>query len=187
MGGWAGTQVGQSILWPVAVESVVRRMMAADVALAIRLNALVRRSVSVRVLAAGSSTWLAGVEVLLMGALVVAGRRRLAGRMLGAVGLVYLASEILGGIWQRRRPFADHADIEVLVPHSAPRSFPSRHVASGLAMAAIGGAAHPFLGLAMTAVAWLLGLSRVAAGLHYPTDVFAGGLLGSIIGSVLRE
>ena len=53
-------------------------------------------------------------------------------------------------------------------------------------MAAIGRRAHPHLGLAMTSVAWLLGLSRVATGLHYPSDVLAGALLGSIIGRLLR-
>ena len=70
--------------------------------------------------------------------------------------------------------------------HSAGRSFPSRHVASGLAMAWVAGRAHRRLGLAMAGVAWLLGLSRVAAGLHYPSDVLSGALLGSVVGRLLR-
>jgi membrane-associated phospholipid phosphatase len=73
------------------------------------------------------------------------------------------------------------------VAHTAERSFPSRHVASGLAMAAIGRDAHPKLGAAMAAVAWLLGLSRVAAGLHYPSDVLAGAALGRALGYLLQR
>ena len=95
-----------------------------------------------------------------MGALAVAGRRRTAGRMLAAVGLVYLGSEVLGQLWPRERPFARLSEIEALVPHTPQRSFPSRHVASGLAMAAVGQRAHPLPGAMMAAVAWLLGLSR---------------------------
>jgi membrane-associated phospholipid phosphatase len=179
--------VGQSILCRVeSSEGVVGRLLRRDAALAIALNALVRRSDVARTLAVGAATGLAGVEVALMGALAIAGRRRSAGRMLAAVGLVYLGSEVLGRVWQRERPFAHLGEVDGLVPHTARRSFPSRHVASGLAMAAIGQRAHPLLGTTMAAVAGLLGLSRVAAGLHYPSDIVAGALLGSLIGRVLR-
>jgi undecaprenyl-diphosphatase len=121
-----------------------------------------------------------------MGALVVGGRPSAAMRMLIGVGLVYGASEALGSIWRRERPFARLLQIEALSTHASGRSFPSRHVASGLAMASIGHAAHPRLGWTMAVVAWLLGVSRVAAGLHYPSDVLAGAALGISIGRLLR-
>jgi membrane-associated phospholipid phosphatase len=79
------------------------------------------------------------------------------------------------------------SDVSRLARHDAGRSFPSRHVASGLAMASIGGREHRRLGLLMTTVAWLLGLSRVAAGLHYPSDVLAGGVLGWLTGRYARK
>jgi membrane-associated phospholipid phosphatase len=72
------------------------------------------------------------------------------------------------------------------VPHEPGRSFPSRHVASGLAMASIGSREHRRLGMLMAGVAWLLGVSRVAAGLHYPSDIAAGALLGLIFGRYAR-
>jgi undecaprenyl-diphosphatase len=130
---------------------------------------------------------LAGVEVVLMLLLGLSGRRGSALRMLVAVGSVYVASEVLGQVWPRARPFERLEDVTPLAAHSAGRSFPSRHVASGLAMAAIGGQKHPRLGWLMAAVAWLLGISRVAAGLHYPTDVAAGAALGGLVGHALRK
>lgn len=118
--------------------------------------------------------------------LALSGRRRPAVRMLAAVGVIYAASELLGQLWPRTRPFERFEDITPLAAHSAGRSFPSRHVASGLAMAVIGGREHMRLGWLMAGVAWLLGISRVAAGLHYPSDVMAGVALGKLVGAVFK-
>jgi undecaprenyl-diphosphatase len=160
--------------------------VAVDDALTGALNAAARSSGAARGLVSGSATTLAGVEVVLMGWLALAGSRRAALRMLGAVCLVYVASEVLGVVWPRRRPFAQLSSVQALAPHNEKRSFPSRHVASGLAMAAVAQRTHPRLAGLMTCVAWLLGVSRVAAGLHYPTDVLAGATLGVAIGRLLR-
>jgi membrane-associated phospholipid phosphatase len=54
-------------------------------------------------------------------------------------------------------------------------------------MAAIGGGEHHRLGAIMSLTAWLLGASRVAAGLHYPSDVLSGAVLGNVIGYILSS
>jgi membrane-associated phospholipid phosphatase len=179
--------VGQSILCQLGSAAALGRLALADDRAAGWLNAAARRSERARAVAGLAARWLAVVEVGLMAVLALAGRRRSAVRMLGAVGLVYVASEALGWIWPRARPFARLAAVEAIVPHALGRSFPSRHVASGLAMAAVGGRVHRLLGAGMALVAGLLGVSRVAAGLHYPSDVLAGALLGAAIGRLLRE
>jgi undecaprenyl-diphosphatase len=153
-----------------------------DDALAITLNRLARRQAGVARLVGFAAARLAGVEIALMLLLAASGRRGSAMHMLAAVAGVYAACEGLGRLWPRQRPFARLDDVSSLAPHEPGRSFPSRHVASGLAMAAIGGQEHRKLGLLMAGVAWLLGLSRVAAGLHYPSDVLVGAILGEIIG-----
>jgi undecaprenyl-diphosphatase len=170
--------VGHSILWRVALAAVLR----ADDALVCALNSSARRSPLGAFMVGRLAAWLAAVEVVLMLALALAGRRDSAVRMLVAVGLVYLLSDALGAIWPRQRPFGRLPQIEALTPHSAERSFPSRHVASALAMAALGGRAHHRLGMAMASVGWVLGVSRVAAGLHYPSDLVGGALLGAAVG-----
>jgi len=146
-----------------------------------RLNGLAVASAPGRQVTGALARWLSLVEVGLMVLLGLGGRRAAAGRMLLAVAIVYVACDGLGRLWPRERPFARLDGVCGLVPHAAGRSFPSRHVASGLAMAAIGGRAHPLLGHAMAAVAWLLGLSRIMAGVHYPSDVLCGALLARLV------
>jgi membrane-associated phospholipid phosphatase len=161
-------------------------MVELDATLARQLNACVRRWTALRTLTRLAGRHLAVVEVALMLALAAGGRHRSALRMLAAVGMAYVACDLIGWLWPRVRPFSADLGIEVLVEHDAERSFPSRHVASGLAMAIIGGADHPRLGRAMASVAAALGTTRVAAGLHYPSDVIGGAVLGAAIGYVLR-
>ncbi len=129
---------------------------------------------------------LATLDVGLMGVLALTGLPRAALRMLLAVTLVYAASELAGQAWPRERPFTRLDDVTPLVPHTAGRSFPSRHVASAVAMALIAARHRPALGRLMATNALALSLTRVAAGLHYPTDALSGLLLGVAIALPLR-
>ena len=157
-----------------------------DDALVIWLNGLALRRPWLATAVGVLARRLAGLEVCLMLLLALSGRGATAARMLAAVGSVYVASEGLGELWPRERPFARITLITPLTLHTAGRAFPSRHVASGLAMAAIVGRSHPGLGWCMAAIAWGLGLTRVAAGLHYPSDVLGGAALGLAIARLLR-
>lgn len=134
-------------------------------------------------LAAERLSW---VEIALMLAL---GMRNpaAAARVLAAVAGVYVSSEAVGRAAARERPFARDDGVEDLVDHAARRSFPSRHAASAVAMATVTMRYSRPLGTVMAVVAALLGLSRVAAGLHYPSDVLAGAVLGQAIGSLARS
>jgi undecaprenyl-diphosphatase len=158
-----------------------------DDALVLWLNRFVRRSAPAATLVGVVSERLAAVEVALMVLLAVSGRPRSALRMLVAVITVYAATEGIGWVRPRPRPFERLTGIRALSSHRPGRSFPSRHVASGLAMAAIGSREQRRLGWLMAAVAWVLGLSRVAAGMHYPSDVLAGALLGRLVGACLAQ
>ena len=134
-----------------------------------------------------SARWTSWLEVGLMCLLGVVSGPRAALRVFVSVAAIYLMAEGLGRLVPRHRPFARSDDVEHLVGHAERRSFPSRHVASALAMAVVAGRAHAAIGKSMAALAALLAVSRVAAGLHYPSDVAAGAALGLTVGRLVRR
>jgi len=115
------------------------------------------------------------------------GGRTTLGRSLGAVALVYGLSEAAGHLTKRSRPFVTEPRVRRLLEHQPGRSFPSRHVASAVAMALVVGRVAPRVGYTMGWLAAGIGLGRARAGLHYPTDLLAGALLGAVVGLLSRN
>jgi undecaprenyl-diphosphatase len=108
--------------------------------------------------------------------------RRAAWRGLGSMAAASAAANILGkGLTARRRPDVQVSAARRLQP---PRtsSFPSGHAASAAAFAT--GVAIEMPGLAAPAIALAaaVGASRVATGVHYPSDVLAGTAIGAAAG-----
>lgn len=60
--------------------------------------------------------------------------------------------------------------------------FPSNHAANAMAVATVVGLAQPLVAPIAAAGAFLIGISRVFVGVHYPFDVFAGLILGMLFG-----
>jgi undecaprenyl-diphosphatase len=87
-----------------------------------------------------------------------------------AVGLV------LERVLARPRPFGELA-ITPLVAHVADSSFPSDHTLIGAALVGPMLLSVPRLGLALFGWAVLVGTARVAAGLHYPSDIIGTSVL----------
>jgi len=73
--------------------------------------------------------------------------------------------------------------VEVRAPDGVPpdSSFPSGHAQTAFAAAVYLALLFPRGALAFIALAALAGLSRVALGVHYPSDVIAGAALGSAL------
>lgn len=64
-----------------------------------------------------------------------------------------------------------------------PHSFPSGHAARAVMLAVVALGLGPiWLGLVLLLWAPLVGMARVALGVHYPSDVAAGMLVGAILG-----
>ncbi|HEX4940077.1 MAG TPA: phosphatase PAP2 family protein [Candidatus Kapabacteria bacterium] len=78
----------------------------------------------------------------------------------------------------RPRPFVTHRKIRQGARTLDEFSFPSGHTMHAVAFAALLTQAFPWLGFLLIPFALVTGLSRVVLGLHYPSDVFMGAVLG---------
>jgi undecaprenyl-diphosphatase len=94
----------------------------------------------------------------------------------GAAGL--LAYKLIKRHAVRERPFITHPAINCAAAPLDRYSFPSGHTMHAVAFAVLGAHYVPALAAPLVIFAFLVALSRVVLGLHYPTDVAAGALLG---------
>lgn len=170
-----------------ATGPVGRRLAAADVAAYRAIRGVARTPATVARVRAFSRTgehaacWLA---LGAAGATLDTSRRDAWLRATGAVGTAYVANTLLKQVFRRRRPLLD--GLPALISTPTQLSFPSAHASSSFAAAT---AMAPLVGPAATPLrvtAGAMALSRVYLGVHYPTDIVAGALLGTAVGTLFK-
>lgn len=108
------------------------------------------------------------------------GLRELLALFTGA-GAGYLATALISQWWFRLRPFvAESATLLISEPGSL-KSFPSDHATAAFFLAVLLTAHRPGWWWSFL-IAAAVAAGRVAVGVHYPTDVIAGALLGTVFG-----
>lgn len=115
--------------------------------------------------------------------------RRAATRGLIALGLT---SALVNGpaklVTRRARPVLDDVPIvRRLARLPTSTSFPSGHSASAFAFATGVGLEMPHLALPLVPLAGAVAVSRVYTGVHYPSDVVAGSLVGTFVAYATRS
>lgn len=99
------------------------------------------------------------------------------GETLAASAFVSLA---LKSISKRDRPYETYPEIDNVTEESS-YSFPSAHTSAAFATATSLSMAYPKLYVIAPSFLWAgaVGYSRMYLGVHYPTDVLAGAIVGS--------
>jgi membrane-associated phospholipid phosphatase len=100
--------------------------------------------------------------------------------------LVAIISQGLKSLIIRDRPFESHPVIEKL-SDAGGSSFPSGHTMEAFAVAAALSILFSGKKIVIPIYAWamLVAYSRIALGVHYPSDVLGGIIIGSMIGWII--
>jgi undecaprenyl-diphosphatase len=98
-----------------------------------------------------------------------------------------IGSHVLKPAFFRIRPCNALEGVRPLVGCTNSPSFPSNHAVNASALATLVALYMPRLWLPATALAFIVGYSRVYVGAHYPLDVLAGGVLGVMVALVCAE
>jgi len=102
-----------------------------------------------------------------------------AAAVMGAAGLTgVVLYKFLKSRLVRERPFIVNPDILAGTPPLDRYSFPSGHTLHAVMFSMIAIAWFPLLAAVLVPFTVLVALSRVVLGLHYPTDVLVGALIG---------
>ena len=102
-----------------------------------------------------------------------------------AVVLASLVSALVKDLVGRPRPPLADPAVHALTAVPADASMPSGHALTAFAAAGVVAALHPRLRIPVLVAAALVAFSRVYLGVHYPTDVAVGALLGLLLAAAV--
>lgn len=108
-------------------------------------------------------------------------KKQMAAAIILAGVIAGIIDKISGKLYYDPRPFVTH-HVTPLVSHAADNGFPSEHTLFTFAVATVLYFYRPRLSYLVFALAALVGISRVAAHVHSPIDIFGGMVIGVISG-----
>jgi len=109
---------------------------------------------------------------------------RVTGKLIFMEGLIagslaWIFNQIVGLIYFRERPYVVIDTLKVLINDTMlSKSFPSDHTTIAFALSATVFLWSPKVGIWFLVLAALIALARVFGGVHYPTDIIGGIIVG---------
>lgn len=100
--------------------------------------------------------------------------------------LAYFMAVLLKNLFQIPRPFFALPDIEPLLSKTT-FSFPSEHASIFMALSVLIFLLHKKAGYIFIFFTILIGIARIAAGVHFPIDILGGFILGGIIAYFIKN
>ncbi|MCK8486441.1 phosphatase PAP2 family protein [Paenibacillus sp. MBLB2552] len=100
-------------------------------------------------------------------------------RSLIALTLSHLLAVLIKKRFQRTRPYEALQNARISIHPLKDYSFPSGHTTAAFSTFIPFLFASPGLAQVLLPLAFIVGLSRIYLGVHYPSDVLAGGLVGA--------
>jgi undecaprenyl-diphosphatase len=100
-----------------------------------------------------------------------------------AVGL----GALLSNIYYQARPFVTDHSTKLLISHGADNGFPSDHATVVFALSGGFVVRRRLIGSLVIAAGIAVGVARVYVGVHWPSDIIAGALLGVVVGMLVSS
>lgn len=128
------------------------------------------------------------VWILLSLGLLIPQKTRIVGvMMLLSLGATFVIDNVLlKNLVGRVRPYETVYGLERLVEIQKDFSFPSGHTGSSFAAAVVLLLSIPKkYGIPAMVLAFLIGFSRLYVGVHYPSDVICGAVIGTVIAVIV--
>jgi undecaprenyl-diphosphatase len=167
---------------PTRAAALVARLDKAELRLCRQLNSLVQQAGARRIFQVASRlgdgiAWYALIALL---PLLYGRHGALVALQMGVSGLAgLLLYRYLKRSLVRERPFITHATITRAGVPLDRFSFPSGHTLHAVCFTVLAVAGFPYLAFVLVPLCVLIALSRVILGLHYPSDVLVGALIGA--------
>lgn len=112
--------------------------------------------------------------------------RRTAVAAVLSAGVALALAKVISEIVDRQRPFVDDpSGVHLFTAHTADPGFPSDHATGAFAVAMAIYLRNRLWGSIALVAATVLAVGRVAIGVHFPSDVLAGAVLGCVVASLL--
>ena len=106
--------------------------------------------------------------------------------LLALLGSLCVTNFLLKNYVARVRPYEVVQGLQCLIPAQKDWSFPSGHASASFASAVvIYKSCHRGIGVPALILAFAISLSRLYVGVHYPSDVIVGMIIGTLIALIL--
>jgi undecaprenyl-diphosphatase len=93
----------------------------------------------------------------------------------------FIVTELIRFLWARQRPFVGN-DVHLLIGEVNQFSFPSGHAAFYFALSAVVYSYNKKAGILFFATSFLIAVARIFVGVHWPSDIIVGALIGVLSG-----
>lgn len=101
-----------------------------------------------------------------------------------ALALSHIPVQLVKKLFPRKRPYLQIETTKILPNPLKDHSFPSGHTTAVFSVIVPFLVSIPLLTAILLPIGLSVGVSRIYLGLHYPSDVIAGGILGAFFGSL---